>query len=186
MTRLRRSLKKSLMVLTDPETMTTFEEFKSILNLITNKVCWTIIGPSYGGCFSMHIGEKIRRPTPILRNDALTPDQQNYEGEYCLLFTQIGWGIFKDGVEICDSNSSSTPEGTMSKTFPLLCGKTITKLRIGSTPDRLTITLSDGYEIKARAWTTDKEDECYIFYIRDEKSYGVYVSGEIKVETASK
>ena len=165
--------------------MTTFEELKSVLHLVTNKVCWTIIGPSSGSWFSMHIGEKIKRPTPFL-NDTFTPDQQNYQGEYTLLFMQIGWGIFKDGVEICDSNSSNTPGGEMDQTFPLLWGKTITKLRIGSTPDKLTITLSDGYEIKARAWTTDKDDECYAFYIRDEKSYGVYVSGEIKMELANK
>lgn len=122
------------------------QEFKKLLEHFKGLECWSsIAGEGTGSIFTLSFGKKIPRKIS-LANPHLTIDQPNYESEYSLMVWS-SWGLYKEALPVCDSNSSNEKDGQMVVGLRELIGKRIKEITLKEKTLDLEIEFDYGYRM---------------------------------------
>ncbi|WP_459204474.1 hypothetical protein ACQVRV_18945 (plasmid) [Ralstonia pseudosolanacearum] len=118
---------------------------KEFFGRIIGKKCWSIIaGAGTGSMMSLGFGEKIRRERSV-RNTKLSPEQQDFMGEFVLFVKDSPWRIVNESNEtICSSDDSNEDGGPMLAGLNRLIGRSVVSVNIANDTGGLDLLFSDG------------------------------------------
>jgi hypothetical protein len=104
-------------------------ELARALDYLKGKVCWSLIsGEGSGSLVSIAFGEKVKRKRR-LRNQSLTDEERNFEGEF-ELYVQCAWRLQTEEEVICSSTSSNHRGGARETNLRSLIGSTVSSATV--------------------------------------------------------
>jgi hypothetical protein len=127
------------------------------------KKCWSVIaGEGTGSLITLAFGLKQRR-MKILKNQYLTNEQQNFDGEF-ELYVECAWRLETMTSVICTSTSSNRRGDTMMKEIDQLVGQTVVEVGLTYPAADIKIDFDSGLSLVIFADQANEVDE-YCNYV---------------------
>ena len=103
--------------------------YKYLNNLIGQK-CWSVIaGSGTGSMVSLAFGEKFRSIHKS-RNNALTKEQQEYDGEFKIFIQQARWNLSVNDKVICTDQDTNETNGIMLSSLKQIVDKQVNSIQL--------------------------------------------------------